>query len=166
MVYVTLGTQGRDFSRCLEMVDQLIEERNINDIFIAQIGETAYKSKYFKCFNFIEESDYQQYVNKADVIISHAGSGALFSGIKQGKKIIAVARLSKYGEMANDHQLELVKKLTEEGYILDGTNSIIDAWDKLNEFTPRKNDFSCEIPNKIRELLNDWGIHKKKKLSN
>lgn len=162
MIYITLGTQGRDFSRCLKMVEQLISARNIEDDIIAQVGATSYRPNGVRCFDFVQESDYQRYIQKADVIISHAGSGALFSSIKKKKKVIAVARLAEFGEMIDNHQTELVRKLTLEGYILDGTYSILEAWDKLKDFTPRENDFTCSIPQRIDSLLTDWGLKEKK----
>lgn len=164
MIYITLGTQGADFSRCLKMVEDLIKERGISDEIIAQVGGTVYRPNGVKCFEFVSETDYQNFIQKADVVITHAGSGALFSSIKKGKKIIAVARLSKYGEMINDHQTELVSKLTEGGYILDGTESIIDAWDQLRDFTPRSNDFKCTLPQRIEEILENWGIKRNNKI--
>lgn len=163
MIYVTLGTQGTDFSRCLKMVDELIKQRDLNEEIIAQVGATKFRPPGVKCFEFVEERDYQKYIEEADVVITHAGSGALFSSINKGKKIIAIARLSRYYEMVNDHQTELVRKLTEGGYILDGTNSIIEAWDKLNDFTPRPADFECHIPERIESILDEWGIQKKNK---
>lgn len=162
MIYITLGTQGTDFSRCLHMVEQLMEKRDIKGEVIAQVGASTYRPRGVKCFEFVQESDYQSYIQRADVVITHAGSGALFSSIKKGKKIIAVARLSRYNEMVNDHQTELVRKLTEEGYILDGTSSLIDAWDRLDSFVPRPNDFVCSIPQRIDEILMEWGVENRK----
>ena len=52
-----------------------------------------------------------------------------------------MARLHEFNEMADNHQTELVKKLSEGGYILDGTCSLSDTWPMLEEFVPRKNDF-------------------------
>lgn len=52
-----------------------------------------------------------------------------------------MARLHEFNEMADNHQTELVKKLNEGGYILDGTYSLCDTWPMLEEFVPRKNDF-------------------------
>lgn len=156
MIYVTLGTQGKDFSRCLKLVESLIIEYNITEEVIAQVGKTSYRPSNFKCFEYVSETDYQKYISEARVVITHAGSGALFSCIKKGKKIIAVARLACYGEMLNDHQTELVAKLTKEGYILDGTNSIIDAWKQLDTFTPRPCDFECTLPQEIGKLIDEW----------
>lgn len=156
MVFITLGTQGNQFPRCLQMIEELIDTLHPNQEFIAQLGNTKYKSDKIKCLDFVPETEFKELICKADVVITHAGSGALFSAIKQGKKAIAVARLKKYMEMANDHQTELVRKLTEGGYILDGTNSIIDAWKQLDTFTPRPCDFECTLPQEIGKLIDKW----------
>lgn len=163
MVYVTFGTQNNDFTRCLKEVENLVKSEKIKDRVVAQVGYTKYRPKGIECIDFVSETDYQKYIAEATVIISHAGSGALFSAIKTGKKTIAVARLAKYGEMANDHQTELVRKLAEEGYILDGTYDMNAAWDKIADFVPRKNDFHSEISNRIEALLTSWGVSKKRK---
>ena len=156
MVFITLGTQGNQFQRCLKMVEELIDELHPKQEFVAQLGNTKYKSDKIKCLEFVPEAEFKEMIGKADIVITHAGSGALFSAIKQGKKAIAVARLHKYKEMANDHQTELVRKLTEGGYILDGTNSIVDAWKRLDSFSPRTCDFKCSLPEEIEKLINNW----------
>lgn len=152
MIFVVLGTQKNQFVRMLEMVEELVKSGAVNEPVIAQIGYTKYETKNFQCFKMVDESDFQKYVSEASVIITHSGSGALFSAIKHGKKIIAVARLKEYDEMIDDHQTELVRKLTEEGYILDGTRSIVEAWKKLPDFKPRPFDFS----NTIVDVISNW----------
>lgn len=156
MVFITLGTQGNQFPRCLQMIEELIEQLHPEHEFIAQIGNTRYTSNNIKCLDFVAENDFKEYIERAEVVISHAGSGALFSSIQKGKKIIAVARLQRYHEMTNDHQTELVRKLTEDGYILDGTHSIVEAWKKLDNFTPRGCDFECTIPQEVGKLIDAW----------
>lgn len=153
MIFVTLGTQQIPFTRIMQMLDELVVKGHIQDEIIVQAGYTDYETKNFKCIKFLKENDFQQYIAHATVIITHAGSGALFSSIKSGKKVIAVARLSKYGEMIDDHQTELTRKLAEEGYILDGTNSIIDAWKKIDDFIPRKHNFACSIPEVLESIF-------------
>lgn len=152
MVFVILGTQKNQFTRFLSMVEELVKSGDITEPVVAQIGYTKFETKLFKCFSVVSEEEFQKYVSESSVVITHSGSGALFSAIKKGKKIIAVARLKKYGEMIDDHQTELVKKLTEEGYILDGTYSLKDVWNKLPDFTPRKYDFT----NTISEVISNW----------
>lgn len=156
MVFITLGTQGNQFQRCLKMVEELIDTLHPEQEFVAQLGNTKYTSDKIKCLDYVPETEFKDYIAKADVVISHAGSGALFSAIQKGKKCIGVARLKQYNEMLNDHQTELTRKLSEEGYILDGTYSIVDAWKKLDSFEPRPNDFECTIPQEVSKLIDGW----------
>lgn len=158
MVFVTLGTQAKDFSRCLKMIESLVKDKVITEPVFAQTGHTKYQPEVIECVQFITEQEYNERISEARIVISHAGTGALFSSIAQGKKVIAIARLAKYGEMVNDHQTEIVKKLSEGGYILDGTYDLLSAWNTAQDFTPRKGDFECTIPERIEEILNGWGI--------
>lgn len=156
MIFVTVGTQPNGFIRCLNEVEQLIEKYNITEEIIAQIGNTDFKTDKFKIIRFTGENEFKEYIKNASVVITHAGSGAIFNSIKAGKKVIAMARLHDFNEMADNHQTELVKKLTEGGYIIDGTYSLIDAWPKLDGFIPRGNDFKCEIVNVLDKWITDW----------
>lgn len=156
MIFVTVGTQPNGFLRCLKEVEQLIEKYNINEEVVAQIGHTDFKTTKYKTLRFTAENEFKEYIKNASVIITHAGSGAIFNSIKAGKKVIAMARLHDFNEMADNHQTELVKKLSDEGYIIDGTYSLLDAWLKLETFTPRVNDFKCEIVPVLDKWISDW----------
>ena len=153
MIFVPLGTQAMDFSRCLKMLDEMIEHYNIKEKVIVQLGGATYQSKNFEVLPFVPEEQFKQNIKDASVVISHAGSGALFNAIKNGKKLIAVARLKRYHEMVDDHQTELTRKLSEEGYIIDGTYSLINAWKQVEHFVPRENDFQCTISEEISKFI-------------
>ena len=156
MIFVPLGTQPTGFSRCLKMLDEMIEHYHITEEIVVQAGNSVYESPNFKTIPFMPEESFKQHISDASVVISHAGSGALFNAIKQHKKLIAVARLKKYHEMADDHQTELVRKLAAEGYILDGTYSLIDAWARLSDFIPRENDFQNSLVQELENTINQW----------
>lgn len=145
MIFVTVGTQPNGFLRCLNEVEQLIDKYNITEEVVAQIGHTDFETTKFKTIRFTGENEFKEYIKNASVVITHAGSGAIFNSIKAGKKIIAMARLHDFNEMADNHQTEIVKKLSEGGYIIDGTYSLCEAWEKLEGFVPRENDFRNEI---------------------
>lgn len=67
-----------------------------------------------------------------------------------------MARLHEYNEMADNQQLELLGKLVEGGYVLDGTYSLEEAWNKLDTFTPRPNDFENHIIEAIDGWIKEW----------
>ncbi len=152
MIFVILGTQKIPFPRLLEAVDDLIGSEHIEEEVVAQSGHTVYAARNFKCVPFMDETQFQEYVGRASVVITHSGSGSIFSAISCGRKVIAVARLHAFGEMIDDHQKELVRKLSEDGYILDGTDSLAAAWRELQTFKPRRCDFECGISDELGKL--------------
>lgn len=156
MIFVTVGTQPNGFLRCLKEVEKLIDTYHIEEDVVAQIGNTDFETTKFKTIPFTGENEFKEYIAKASVVITHAGSGAIFNSIKAGKKIIAMARLHDFNEMADNHQTELIKKLSDGGYIIDGTYSLIEAWPKLEGFTPRENDFKCEIVPVLDKCIAEW----------
>ena len=129
MVLITVGTQKQEFNRMFELVRKSKELKK--EELIVQRGYTkCNNSKRIKAFDFIPLEQMEEYISKADIIISHGGVGTIFSAIKRGKKVIAIPRLEKYGEHINDHQIEICEEQEKEGYILyykDG----IDDLDKL-----------------------------------
>lgn len=129
MILVTVGTQKQSFDRLFDLIRNSKELKK--EELIVQRGYTkCNNSKRIKAFDFIPLDEMEEYISKADLVISHGGVGTIFSAIKKGKKVIAVPRLEKYGEHINDHQIEICEELEKEGYILyykDG----IDSLDKL-----------------------------------
>lgn len=152
MIFVATGT-FRPFPRLLEEVDHLVEKQAIREKVIVQAGEAHYHSERLEIFDFVGDEQFRKYIREADVIITHAGSGALFNAIRLHKKVIAFARLKRYGEHIDDHQLELARKLSEEGYIIDGTHDLPAAWEKLKDFVPREYDFSSAIVSSLQKYL-------------
>jgi UDP-N-acetylglucosamine transferase subunit ALG13/2-polyprenyl-3-methyl-5-hydroxy-6-metoxy-1,4-benzoquinol methylase len=153
MIFVSLGTQNCQFIRLLQELENLIKTFQISDECVVQLGYTSYTSAFFKSFAFVNDVNFSDYIHKADVIVTHAGCGALFNAIKNRKKIIAVARLKKYGEMIDDHQTEIVKKLSEDGHIIDGTDSLINAWKKLENFLPRPFNAPNLVVNNLKQYI-------------
>lgn len=68
-------------------------------------------------------------MGKADIVITHGGTGAIIGAVKKGKKVIAVPRLAKYGEHVDDHQLQLVKQFDDLNLICPcgDTNELAEA---------------------------------------
>ena len=148
MILVTLGTQHQEFTRLLDY----IEKSKIKDEIIVQAGYTKYKSKKMKMFDFIDYDKMAEYVRDADLIITHGGTGSITGPLKDGKKVIACARLAKYGEHVDDHQTEIVDVFSDEGYILklDENTNLDDLIKRVKTFRPKK--FESNTSNFIKKL--------------
>ena len=119
MILVILGTQDKQFPRLLEAIDKEIEKGTIKDRVVVQAGQTKYESKNMEILGLLPEPEFNKLMDEADLIITHGGAGTILSAIKKGKRVIACARLAKYKEHHNDHQKQIIKEFSEEGYILE-----------------------------------------------
>ncbi len=136
MILITLGTQKQSFVRLLE----LVENSNIDDEIIVQAGNTKFESKKMKMFDYIPYEEMNELIKKSSLIITHGGTGSILMPLKMGKKVIAVPRLSKYGEHVDDHQTQITSIFKEEGYILEYNDG-----DDFNELYLKSKNFK---PNK------------------
>ena len=140
MILVLLGTQNNDFHRLLDEIEKNINQGNINDEVIVQAGFTKYKSSQMQIFNMIPKNDLESLVKKADLIITHAGLGSIEMSLEQGKKVIAVPRLKKYGEHVNDHQKDIENEYKKRGWIIgiDDVSELSAALNEAKSFKPQK----------------------------
>lgn len=144
MIFVTVGTQDKQFKRLLEEVERLIKNGRIIDTVIAQIGNTKFKtdldSKHMHLIEFTTPREIESIIQNADFIITHGGVATIIEALNMGKKIIAVPRLKKYKEHVNDHQLQIIENFSKSGYIIGttGVEQIEEALEKVQEFEPKK----------------------------
>ena len=139
MILVTLGTQDKPFGRLLETIDNLIDLKIINEEVIVQAGLTKYRSSNMQIFDFLSTIEFNEILNRADIVISHGGVGTIISAIKANKPVIAAPRLKAYGEHTNDHQVEIIKKLSNDGCILPlwKMDELTDTLKLARSFTPK-----------------------------
>ena len=129
MILITLGTQDKKFYRLLEAVQKQIDNKIIKDKVVVQAGcSSDFQTKDMEIFDLIPMDDFDKLINECDILITHGGVGSIITGLKNNKKVIAAARLEKYGEHTNDHQLQIIDNFSNSGYILK-----LDDFDKLGE---------------------------------
>ena len=116
MVFLFLGTNDKDFSRLLKAIDYEIENGTIKDEVIVQSGKTKYKTDCMKVIDFLSMDEFNQYIDKADYIITHGGVGTILDSLKKDKKIIAVPRLKKYKEQGKKSEIQKALKELEAEY--------------------------------------------------
>ncbi len=158
MIFVTLGTQDKSFSRLLKIIENSINKGEIKEEVIIQAGYTKYESDKMKIFDYIKMEDFEKYISSCDILITHGGVGSILTGLKHKKKVIASARLSKYKEHTNDHQKQIVDNFYEEGYILklDEKDKLKDVLKKIKKFKPKEWEFNNDnIVKKINEFISN-----------
>lgn len=118
MIFVTVGSRSFQFNRLLEAIDIAVKNGEIKDEIFAQIGSSDYKPKNFNFKTYLNHDDFNEFIEKCDIVITHGGTGIIMNAIKKGKKVVAVPRLTKYKEVIDDHQLQLVREFEKMGIII------------------------------------------------
>jgi UDP-N-acetylglucosamine transferase subunit ALG13 len=140
MIFVTIGSQ-EPFDRLISAVDNIAASLDVT--IVAQTFRSEYHARHIKTLEFISPIEYNEYINKADIVIAHAGMGTILSVLQLDKPLIVMPRLAKYHETRNNHQVATAIEFEKLGYL-----SV--AYD------------GCDLENKIRNILdkNERTMHK------
>ena len=164
MIFVVLGTQKFQFNRLLEELDNLKKDGKITDEIIAQVGYSTYQVGSFPTFDFIEKDKFDQYIDQADIVICHGGTGVIVSALKKEKKVIAIPRKNEFNEHVDDHQKEIVSIFFDLGYIeeVDHISELIKAIINVEQkeyksFKSNNDIFVNELREDIIKLSNGEG---------
>ena len=155
MILITLGTQDKEFTRLLNLVQEQINKGNIKDKVIVQAGHTKYESDDMEIFDLIDREKFSELISKCDILITHGGVGSIITGLQNNKKVIVAPRLAKYNEHMNDHQIQITENFSKKGYILplyeiDDLGKVLK---KVEKFKPNK--FKSNTKNMIK-LVSDF----------
>lgn len=109
MIFVTVGTQ-LPFDRLVMWVDRFAAERQA--AVFAQIGDgTTPRSSDFA--RTLDPVAFRAGVESADVVVAHAGIGAILSALEAQTPIIIVPRRADLAEHRNDHQLATARSFLD-----------------------------------------------------
>lgn len=119
-VFVTVGTTKFD-----ELIDTMSSEPILNKLlrlgysyiqFQTGTGNIKYKNGKYQRLKL----NYQPFfdniikeIEKADLVISHAGAGSCLDVLHVGKPLLVVVN----DQLMDNHQLELASQLEDEGYL-------------------------------------------------
>ena len=137
MIFVTVGTHEQPFNRLIKEVDRLKKEGIITDEVFIQTGFSTYEPQYCDWKNIISYPEMEDYMNRADIIITHGGPATFMGAIAKGKKPIVVPRQEKFGEHVNDHQLDFAYQVKDRYDNIE----VVEDIKTLQQFL--KQDLSC-----------------------
>lgn len=158
MVFVTVGSQKFPFDRLIKKVDQMIREGVVQEEVFMQTGTSGYTPQC--CHQaFCPRDEFSARLGACRVLITHGGAGTMIDAIKRGKKVIAVPRLSRYGEHVDDHQMELTSQLHRMNLLcscpdLERLPEVFQAVQDhaFDRFQPHTEAFICSLEEDVRWL--------------
>jgi beta-1,4-N-acetylglucosaminyltransferase len=113
VILVTVGMHSQPFDRLVRAADEL--GAIVDEPVVIQRGASRRKTTSSTSFDFTDEAGMAAWISRASVVVAHGGAGSILEVLNAGKPLVLVPRLKRFGECLDDHQLELVSALAEEG---------------------------------------------------
>jgi UDP-N-acetylglucosamine transferase subunit ALG13 len=159
MIFLTVGS-ALPFDRLVRLIDEAVEDSTIVDDVFAQIGSGSYVPRRLEYARFLEKRQYDDCLNRATAIISHAGIGTISCALKMNKPILVMPRRKANRELVDDHQLMTARKFAAMGHVLtfSDRSELIEQLVALGRFQPSPRNPNVEgIAMVISEYLTELG---------
>jgi UDP-N-acetylglucosamine transferase subunit ALG13 len=85
---------------------------------VVQHGPSPIRPPAAACFEFLPFERLNDLVASARVVVAHAGVGSILVCASHGHVPIVIPRLARYGEVVDDHQLNLARRLDAAGTVI------------------------------------------------
>lgn len=121
MIFASVGTQ-KPFDRMMGTLDEWAGHHPDVPV-VAQVGPSAHTFKAIEAHDKIEPTRFAAYQAEAELLVSHAGMGAILSASALQKPLIIMPRKLELGEHRNDHQMATAQRFSDR-------TGIHVAWDE------------------------------------
>lgn len=116
--FVALGTHHQRFDRLLSAVDDAVARGVLPQPVAGQTGAShplagAHGDMDLRASRAPDEM--RALIERADVVVAHAGSGILATALLAGKRPLVLPRRRRFDEHVDDHQEQLARKLDDLG---------------------------------------------------
>jgi exopolysaccharide biosynthesis glucuronosyltransferase PssE len=158
MIFAAVGTQI-PFDRLIKALDDWAVV-NPDVPVVAQIGDGQYQPVALEAYPYLEPAQFTDLQKKADIILSHAGMGAILTAGMLAKPLVIVPRKHALGEHRNDHQMATASQFEQRpgihivwdeallGGVLDKRHQLTSAPElssyASSELLAAIDDFICE----------------------
>lgn len=116
LIFVTVGSQ-RPFERLIRAVDHWAGLQGRSDVF-AQIANSNYRPDNVCFTRFIGALEFRRWLERATVVVAHAGMGSIISALEFGKAIVVMPRRARFHEAHDDHQVATAHWFGEQGRVV------------------------------------------------
>jgi UDP-N-acetylglucosamine transferase subunit ALG13 len=153
-VFVTVGNATQGFKRLLDAVDEAAGQGLFGDepIFIQAGNNPDFHASHCEQQSFLPMSQFEALLRDSSLIISHGGAGTLINILRAGRVPVVMPRRQQYAEHVDDHQVELIQALAEQGRVVPVFESA-DLKVGVKEARRRNNQLRAQSNSQLVELV-------------
>lgn len=119
MIFVTVGNAKNGYMRLLGAIERFTLEGlfGTDEVLVQHGNNPEFRPVRCKQLGFLDSGTFEENILNAELVICHGGAGTLLHVLRAGKVPVVMPRRQQYGEVIDDHQLELAKALDADGRI-------------------------------------------------
>lgn len=115
MIFLTVGTIF-PFERLTRAVDDWAQATGRGAEVFGQIGEPGaegYRPAHFEWAERLTPADFRARMERATLVVSHAGIGTMIDALTRGKPMLMLPRDPARREIVNDHQFQTIRRFAD-----------------------------------------------------
>lgn len=112
----TVGSDHHPFDRLIGWTDRWAGDHAEQISLRVQYG-TAAQPRHGDCSSFMPHPELMAALQAADLVVTQGGPMGIVEARRQGLLPIVVPRLKRFGEVVDDHQVDLCRQLAARGDI-------------------------------------------------
>ncbi|RLE17246.1 MAG: hypothetical protein DRJ08_02245 [Acidobacteria bacterium] len=164
-VMVTVGLEAKPYDRLLRAVDEAVGKGWIPSDTLVQKGHTSFLFRYCKPVPFLSFDELRDAIRQADLVIAHGGVGSVLLALEMGKIPLVIPRRADFGEHVDNHQIEFVKKMEEEGRVMAAYDTkefkrVLESREWLHR-SMEMDRYEPEITGRLRAILQNCAPERK-----
>jgi len=165
LIFVTVGSWPRGFDRLVRAIDELMAEQAVSASVTVQVGHGEYLPRYCEHFRFCSPEEFCRWIERADIVVSHAGVGVMAEALKRSKPLVVVPRQAALGEAFDDHQFSTVQVMEQEQKALVAyeTEQLQARLVEARSFVPAKGQDGQAVIEEIRRFVGQIYLAKQQK---
>lgn len=143
MIFVTVGMHDHPFDRLVQAADEMASF--VEEPVVIQRGSSRFAPTSSQYRDFVDGDQMKKWLSEARIVVSHSGAGSILSVLQAGKPLVLVPRLKRFGEVFDDHQVELAEALARQGKAVAVTELSAEMlWQAIGEATQLTSEMSAD----------------------
>lgn len=131
MIFATIGMQ-KPFPRFVALLREWARAHPGTEVVLQGAEEDADQPPNLTCHRQLSERDFSALVERASVVVAHAGVGTILAAREAGVPVVLVPRRAAAGEHRNDHQADTIAALAGAPglFVAEDDGELADAIDR------------------------------------